>query len=153
MIMIYVWLAIFLASVFIELAVPALVSVWFAAGSFVSLILAVIFAAAMGDAAYGLIWLEVLVFIIVSVATIILIRPLVWNKRKELRTNVDSMIGKIGIVEDEISKYVYGSAKFEGLVWSCKLADSENEPIKKDELVEIVKIDGNKAIVVKHNEE
>lgn len=151
MIMVYVWLAIFLASVFVELALPALVSVWFAAGSFVSLILASIFAATMGDAAYGLIWLEVLVFIIVSVATIILIRPLIWNKNRELKTNVDSMVGKVGIVEEEISKYVYGSAKFEGLVWSCKLADDENETIKPQELVEIVKIDGNKAIVVKHD--
>ena len=152
MIMVFIWLGVFLASIFIEIAVPALVSVWFAAGSFVSLVLTSILTAIIGDAAYAFIWLEVLIFVVVSVATVILIRPLIWNRKKPLKTNVDSMVGKVGIVDEEISKYVNGSAKFEGLVWSCKLSDNEAEPIMNGELVEIEEIDGNKAIVKRHKE-
>ncbi|MBP5342880.1 NfeD family protein [bacterium] len=150
MVMVYIWLAVLLASIIVELAVPALVSVWFAAGAFVSLILTSILTIFMGEDALFFIWLEILVFVIVSVLTVILIRPLILNRRKELKTNVDSMIGKVGIVEDEISKYVFGTAKFDGLVWTCKLADDIDETIESNELVEIIEIDGNKAIVKKH---
>ena len=97
MVMVYIWLAVLLASIIVELAVPALVSVWFAAGAFVSLILTSILTIFMGEDALFFIWLEILVFVIVSVLTVILIRPLILNRRKELKTNVDSMIGNLKI--------------------------------------------------------
>lgn len=146
--MLYVWLIIFIAALITEAVVPALVSIWFAAGALASLIMAIF----LGDT---LIWLQVIVFILVSVATIFAIRPLIMRNKngKDLRSNVDSLIGQVGFVESPIKEFAIGSIKLNGLIWSAELAKGEEDITEIGSLVQVTEVKGNKLIVKKYREE
>lgn len=98
--------------------------------------------------------IQVIVFVITSTLLLIFTRPLV-NKfikiPKEVKTNAYSIIGKKGIVVKEINNIEGdGQIKVDGEVWSAK--SNEDEIIPKDTEIEIVDIDGVKAVVQKINE-
>lgn len=98
--------------------------------------------------------IQVIVFVITSTLLLIFTRPLV-NKfikiPKEVKTNAYSIIGKKGIVVKAINNIEGdGQIKVDGEVWSAK--SNEDEIIPKDTEIEIVDIDGVKAVVQKINE-
>ncbi|HQH63959.1 MAG TPA: NfeD family protein, partial [Clostridiales bacterium] len=66
--MIYVWIALFVVLVIIEAATVQLVTIWFAAGALAA------FIAALLDVQF---WLQLLIFVAVSVLALALTRPLV----------------------------------------------------------------------------
>ena len=95
--------------------------------------------------------IQVIVFVVTSTLLLIFTRPLV-NKfiktPKEVKTNAYSIIGKKGIVISDINNIEgVGQIKIDGDVWSAKSFDEED--IAKDTEVEIVEIDGVKAVVKK----
>ena len=92
-----------------------------------------------------------IVFVVTSTILLIFTRPLV-NKfikvPKELKTNAYSIIGKKGIVISKINNIEgNGQIKIDGDVWSAKSIDEEE--IEKNTEIEIVEIDGVKAVVKK----
>lgn len=94
---------------------------------------------------------QFVVFLVTSTLLIIFTRPLV-NKfikiPKELKTNAYSIIGKKGIVTSKINNVEgSGQIKIDGEVWSAKSIDEEE--IEKDTEIEIIEIDGVKAVVKK----
>ena len=95
--------------------------------------------------------IQVIVFVITSTLLLVFTRPLV-NKfikvPKEVKTNAYSIIGKKAIVVKAIHNIEGdGQVKIDGEVWSAKSLDEEEIP--KDAEVEIVEIDGVKAVVKK----
>ena len=89
------------------------------------------------------------VFLISSTILIIFTKPLV-NKfvriPKEVKTNAYSIIGKKAIVTVPINNIEgNGQIKIDGDVWSAK--SYNNEDIPKNAEVEIVEIDGVRAVV------
>jgi len=144
--MIYIWLGLFILTLIVEIGVPAIVSIWFSAGSLVAFVLA----AFLGDT---LIWLQVLVFFAVSIATIILLRPLILSKKEKQKTNIDALIGKVGKCVKDIEPFSLGEVKLNGLTWNAQLVSDTNESIKEGSLVEIKEIQGNKLKVEKYKEE
>lgn len=97
--------------------------------------------------------IQVIVFVVTSTLLLIFTRPLV-NKfikvPKETVTNAYSIIGKKAIVVKEINNIEGdGQIKVDGEVWSAK--SNTDETIPKDTEVEIVEIDGVKAVVKKIN--
>ncbi len=95
--------------------------------------------------------IQVIVFVITSILLLIFTRPLV-NKfvkvPKEVKTNAYSIIGKKGIVISAINNIEgSGQIKIDGEVWSAKSANDDD--IAKDTEVEIIEIDGVKAVVKK----
>ena len=95
--------------------------------------------------------IQVIVFVITSILLLIFTRPLV-NKfvkvPKEVKTNAYSIIGKKGIVISAINNIEgSGQIKIDGEVWSAKSANDDD--IAKDIEVEIIEIDGVKAVVKK----
>ena len=93
--------------------------------------------------------IQVIVFVITSILLLIFTRPLV-NKfvkvPKEVKTNAYSIIGKKGIVISAINNIEgSGQIKIDGEVWSAKSANDDD--IAKDTEVEIIEIDGVKAVV------
>ena len=143
--MIYIWISVFIISLFIELATTALVSCWFSAGSLVALILA----AFIGD---QLIWLQVLLFVAVTVASFLFLRKTFLKKKKDHKTNVDALIGEIGDCQTTVKKYYPGTVKVGGLVWTAEVEQTNDEVIEPGELVEIIRVTGNKIIVKKYKE-
>ena len=97
----------------------------------------------------------VLVFIIVSVALLVVTRPIAakyLNSRVQ-KTNVDSLIGtKCYVTECVNNINQTGKAVVNGLDWTVR-ADDDREIINQGELVEIVRVCGVKLIVRKVKED
>lgn len=93
--------------------------------------------------------IQALVFIITSTLLLIFTRPLVdkfIKVPKEVKTNAYSIIGKKGIVISKINNIEgTGQIKIDGDVWAAKSATDEDIPENTE--VEIVEIDGVKAVV------
>mgnify|MGYP005761010313 FL=1 len=100
------------------------------------------------------IFVQALVFVATSTLLLIFTRPLV-NKfikiPKEIKTNAYSIIGKKGIVISKINNIEgTGQIKMDGEVWSAKSATDEDIPENTE--IEIVEIDGVKAVVKEANQ-
>jgi len=146
MIMSIIWFAIFIISLVVEFSLPALVSVWFAAGSLAALILSLF----VGN---SLIWLQVLLFVVVSVLTLAILRPIMFKNKGNYRTNIDSLVGKIAKCTEKIEKYNAGEVKIEGLIWTAVFDNNQKDIINVGDLVTVTKVDGNKLLVKKFEEE
>lgn len=95
--------------------------------------------------------IQFIVFVVTSTILLIFTRPLV-NKfikvPKEVKTNAYSIIGKKAIVISKINNIEgTGQIKIDGEVWSAK--SSIDEDIPENTEVEILEIDGVKAVVKK----
>ena len=94
--------------------------------------------------------IQTAVFVTSSVLLIFLTKPFVekfvTKKDKKVNTNVYSMIGKVGIVTEEINPLLgTGQVKVGSEIWS---ASSHDESIiNKDSEIEVLEINGVKAIV------
>ena len=137
-----VWLGVFVIALIIESLSPELVSIWFAISSLVSLIISLIPGTAW--------WIELIVFVVISVTTLLFLRPIIkkFMKRNVVNSNVDEMIhkkGKMVKASDELNRR---EVKINGVIWSAYNQD-EKTPLKEGELVEVLGINGNKLIVRK----
>lgn len=147
LIMIIVWSAVFLITLIVELSTQALVSIWFTIGAIV--------AAALTYVPNMPWWGEVIVFIGVSIISYLLIRPYATDKLKSFksRTNVDSLIGKKGVVIKKISNLEKGEVKINGTIWNAIKREDDKE-IDKGAIIEVISIQGNKLLVkMIHKEE
>ena len=95
--------------------------------------------------------IQTIVFVVTSTLLLIFTRPLV-NKfiktPKEIKTNAYSIIGKKAIVINKINNIDgNGQIKIDGDIWSAKSFSDEDIPENTE--VEIVDIDGVKAVVKK----
>ena len=137
-----IWLALFVVMLVIEGAGPGLVSIWFSFGALIALLVSFIPGVAW--------WIELIVFVVVSVATLLALRPVVkrFYKRNNIRTNVDSFVGKRGYVIEDITFLKPGAIKIGDVSWTAIPIDN-NEKILENEVIEVVAINGNKLVVKK----
>ena len=135
------WFLIFIALLIVEFTTVNLVSIWFAVGA-----LCAMFVVFLSDSFL----LQLGVFTIVSLITIIVTKPLVKKfKGFEVEaTNTDRVIGKIADVTKEISPNNYGEVKIFGVYWTAV----SDKMIKCGEKVKVKAIDGSKRIVEKEEE-
>jgi membrane protein implicated in regulation of membrane protease activity len=135
-VLIWFWLGLFLLAVIFEAATVDFVAIWFAVGSIPAFILALI------DAP---VWLQVSVFLIVTIILIAFTRPymLKYFKKNQIKTNVYTMIGKTAVVSEAITPNTVGSVKVRGQVWSA--IASASIPVGTE--VRILEIEGVKLIV------
>ncbi len=134
----WIWVGIMVAAILFEALTPSdLVSIWFAAGALVALIVYIIFP--------DWIWLQVIVFIVVSIVLILSTRKLARKLQDtpEVKTNIDGIVGKEGKVTIDILPHEVGEVKVEGKLWTA-VADCE---IKKDAYIEVLAVDGVKLVV------
>lgn len=134
-----VWFAALVLFGIAEAATVSLVSIWFMAGALVALVAAICGAP---------IWLQVLLFLAVSVALLASLRSLVrkFVTPKLTRTNVESLIGKAAVVTENIDNIsAQGSAKVGGVVWTARSTDGC--PIPAGARVIVDRIEGVKVFV------
>jgi len=138
----YIWLAIIVVAAVVEGTTAQLVSIWFVVGGVGALI---------ANLCGAEIWLQSLIFIVVTGLTLIFTRPIVkrlMNFKKE-DTNAGRYIGKEGLVITEINNTLgEGQVKVLGSIWAARSADSS--VIKIGENVLIQSIQGVKLIVEIH---
>lgn len=130
------WLAATVVFVLVELMTVGLTSIWFAAGSFVAFIIALL---------GGNVVVQGIVFILVSVVLLALTKP--WAGKyinsRTVKTNVDSLVGERAVLtEDADSMKQTGKAVVNGQEWTVRPQD-ETQVIRKGELIEVVKISLN----------
>ena len=134
------WMVLMIGFVVMEAACPFhLVSVWFAVGSLAAMIAALLVAP---------IWLQVLLFFLISIGLLVAALPLsrkMVNSQKT-KTNVDSVIGSMGYVTEDIDNLnATGQVKLGGMYWTARSLDGHKIPTGT--LVEVNRIEGVKAFV------
>lgn len=139
-IMIWIWLGIFVLSVVIEAIEPDLVSIWFAAGALLAIILSIIPGVPF--------WVEIIVFLVVAFALIFAIRPIAkkYLFKKEIKSNIEEKIGEKCVVIKAINELSHGEVKLNGVVWTA-IAKNKGDIFEEQSVVTIIGIDGNKLIV------
>ena len=133
------WLAAGIFLLIVEAATPALVSIWFALGAFTALIAA--FAGVQ-------LWIQILLFLIVSAIALIVTRPLAkkYLDTKHVATNADMVIGKEGVVTEEIDNLkAKGAVSCMGKEWTARSLD--DKVLEKGTKVKVHSIEGVKLIV------
>lgn len=134
-----IWLGALLLFLILEGQTAAVVALWFAAGALVAMI-----AAACG----AQLWLQLLLFAVVSVVLLALLKPVVQKffTPKLVKTNTDALVGTVGpVVEDIDNIQAVGRVKLGGMEWSAR--STTGMPIAKDALVQVDRIEGNKVFV------
>ena len=134
------WAAALVVFLIVEAVTAGLVSIWFVFGSLVALI-----CAALGAA----VWLQIFWFVVVSVATLVLTRPLVkrYVDSRSVATNADRSIGRAAVVTERIDNLAAtGAVKLDGVVWTARSTD-DAVAIEAGERVTVRAIEGVKLIV------
>lgn len=134
------WVAALVVFLIVEAVTAGLVSIWFVFGSLVALI-----CAALGAA----VWLQIFWFVIVSVATLVLTRPLVkrYVDSRSVATNADRSIGRAAVVTERIDNLAAtGAVNLDGVVWTARSTD-DAVAIEAGERVTVRAIEGVKLIV------
>ncbi|NLM72855.1 MAG: NfeD family protein [Clostridiaceae bacterium] len=136
----YIWLGLVLVLIVIEAATVSLTTIWLAAGSLVSFILAMLKLP---------IWVQITCFLAVSVVLLVFTRPLAvkYLKVRGQKTNADALIGEKGIVINDITEHNAGQVKVKGQVWTA--VSTTGETLEKDTEVFIKDIQGVKLVVEK----
>ena len=134
-----IWLLLVVAFLIAEAATVTVISLWFAAGA-----LAAMATALLG----GSVWLQAGVFLVVSAIALTALRPLVrkYLTPKLTATNVDSVIGSVGIVTTAINNVAAaGQVKLNGMEWTAR--SSSGEVIPAGTQVTVERIEGVKVFV------
>lgn len=138
---VYIWLGLMAVFLVVEAACPIhLVSIWFALGSV---------AAAIAAAFGGAVWLQVVLFIVVSGGLLAALWPLTKKllNPKITPTNVDSVIGTEGYVTQEIDNLsATGQVRLGGMEWTARSVSGEKIPAGT--LVKVERIEGVKVFVI-----
>ena len=133
------WLILLVVFLLAEAATVGVVSMWFALGALAAMVTALL---------HGPVWLQTVLFVLVSTGLLLSLRPLV---RKYLSpnltaTNVDSVVGSTGIVTAAIDNVsAAGQVKLGAMEWTAR--STSGQPIPVGTLVKVDKIEGVKAYV------
>ena len=139
-----VWLCLMVVFLVVEgVCAFHLVSIWFAAGALVAAIAALLNAS---------VWLQAVLFLVVSCAILALMWPFVkkfLNPKLE-KTNIDSIIGSEGLVTADIENITArGQVKLNGMEWTARSASGE--PIPAGTRIRVDRIEGVKVFVTPVN--
>ena len=139
---VWFWLAALIIFIIFEVATLGLTTMWFALGALAAMAVAVV---------GGQIWLQIAVFVVVSIVSLLGFRKValnLFNQNRE-KTNADGLIGKKGIVTEEISNlYATGQVTISGLEWTAR-SMSDEVTIENGAIVVVREIKGVKLIVEK----
>ena len=138
--MFYFWLVLVILLGILEGMTVNFVSIWFVISGLVTLLLSFVidnFVIQFG------------IFVTLGILLLATTRKSLEKKliQKE-KTNLDRFIGMKGVVTEEISELLVGEVKVDGKHWSA----TSVEPLKKGEVVRILKINGVKVEVERWEE-
>lgn len=137
--MLWLWGGVAVVTLVAEIATTALVSIWFTIGAVGALI-----AAAAGVSPLA----QLLIFLLLSIVSLLLIRPLTRRLVgiRVIPTNTDRLLGMEAKVTEGIDNdNAAGAVYVDGKTWTARSANGN--PIPTGELVEVAAIEGVKLIV------
>ncbi len=134
-----VWFLLMVFFILLEAGTVALVSTWFAAGALGAMITAL---------CGGALWLQFVVFLVISVVLLVSLRGLLrkYITPKQIKTNVDSVIGTEGLVTATIDNLAStGQVKLGAMEWSAR--STSGEVIQPGERIRVDRVEGVKVFV------
>lgn len=134
-----VWFVLLVVFIWAEASTVTMVSAWFALGA-----LAAVITGLLG----GEIWLQVVVFLVISGVSLALLRPIAkkYFTPRITHTNVDAMTGKLcQVVADIDNSTAVGQVKLGDVEWSARSTDGS--PIPAGSQVRIDRVEGVKVYV------
>lgn len=134
-----IWLGLLVLFAAGEAISVGLTSIWFAAGALAALICSL---------ANGPLWLQITLFIVVSILCLLAVRPLAkkYLNGKVEPTNADRIIGVEAQVTESIDNIRgKGAVTIGGLTWSAR--SQSGDPIPTGTLVKVLRIEGVKVFV------
>lgn len=134
-----IWLGAIIVFGVVEALTAGLVSIWFAAGAVAALVAAV--------AGAGL-WVQLILFLAVSAATLAATRPLVkkLTANKSVPTNADRVLGTWGKVTETIdNENAAGAVYVDGKLWTAR--SSDGTVIPAESRVWVLGMEGVKLLV------
>ena len=139
--LLWIWLGILIVSIIVEVATTELKSFWFAFGALAALIVNLI-----DEDAY---FSQIFSFIIVTLASLIFIRPLIRTHLQDLKLDEygDTLINKEVLVIKKIDKDNPGLVKVDGFTFNAFCFEDEFVEGEKAK----IKIIKNKKLYVKKN--
>ena len=134
-----VWLILLGILLVIEIITLGLTTIWFAGGALIAFLVAIL---------GGAVWLQVVVFLAVSMLLLIFTRPIAmkYMSKNVQKTNVDSLEGEIAVVIQTIDNLKgTGQVVIRGMEWSAKTR--EDKVIKEGTVVKVITVEGVKVVV------
>ena len=138
------WIVVMVATIVIEAATMGLTTIWFTGGALIALIVEML---------NGSVYLQILVFLIISLSLLYFTRPLAvkYFNRERTRTNLDGLIGKPAVVIVSIHNLnETGRVVVEGKEWMARSTDVLRT-FEEGEIVRIQSIQGVKLMVEPNN--
>jgi len=135
------WLVVIILLTVLEIVTVNLVSVWYIASAIISLVLSFFVKE---------FYIQFAVFVCLGLILMLITRPILIKKlvKKDIKTNLDRVIGMEAIVTEEITRFKIGEVKVDGKRWSA-VSDSK---IEVGSMVIVDAIDGVKLVVRKGEE-
>ncbi len=136
---IWIWLALMILFVVIEVISFSLTTIWAAIAS-----LPLIF---IGLTPLSFYW-QLLIFVLLTLLLLLLTRPIAVKKLKlgKYKTNIESFEGQEFVVQEKIEKFQKGKIKAEnGVIWNAKSSDGSEIP--ENSVCRVVSVEGNTLIV------
>lgn len=135
-----IWVALIIIFAVIEFITQGITTIWFAISAAISLLLALIGAP---------LWLQIVVFVVVSLALLIFIRDILVKKYNKglAKTNVEAIVGEHAMVTESINNVsATGRVVINGMEWSAA-AQSDDVSFEVGAKVTVVDVKGVKVIV------
>ena len=135
----WLWIHALVVFTIVEASTTALMALWFIGGSLVAYVLSLLSAP---------VWIQVSVFLIVSLTLLLILRPLLQKniQERKIPTNLETLIGRIVPVVEEIDNlHAKGAVRVAGVEWTAFSKDGS--VIAKDVPVKILSVNGAKLCV------
>lgn len=140
------WLIAFVIFLVAEIATVSLTSIWFAVGALLTFVFTFV---------CDVVWVQILVFLIVSLVMVLVTRPLAdkyLNQSRE-KTNIDAIAGKTAVVTEDIDNLqAVGEVRLAGQDWMARSVDDSIRLAKGTQVV-VKEVRGVKLIVQEKKEE
>lgn len=87
-------------------------------------------------------WVQLLLFSVISVSSLVLFRSrmLVWFQLDPQRPEVDTLVGEIGVVNDEVAPDGIGRVEVRGSAWSAR--NVSHSALPRGTRCRVVRVDG-----------
>lgn len=136
--LIVMWGIVFIIALSMELSTASFVSIWFALGALVSLVLAI----------FNVKWfIQVPVFVVISVVALVISRPIytkyLKNKAGDNPTNADAIVGQVYELRTPIMNNQKGTVQVRDVIWDVV----SDQPIDAGQKVKVIRIAGNRLEV------
>ncbi len=138
--LITIWLIVFVVCIGIEIVTMGLTTIWFAGGALI---------AAVGAALGAPLWLQIVLFVAVSLVLLYFTRPIAvkYFNKDRVKTNAESLVGKQAIVISEIDNLQgIGQVTVGGQEWTARTT-AEGVKLPVGSVVIIRAISGVKLMV------